>query len=356
MAQLLIECSTIEDIEARLQEKQYHIFLLFFSAPWSPQCNEVSQALTEHIKNPDYSDMIFIKIDSESVPDLLEKYRIEMVPTFVFIQNNKIVDRVDGLNPIELNQKLKYWAMDIPRKGKLNFDSHNHNTSIKTKPVTLEDKLKNLINKNKFMLFMKGSPDHPQCGFSKQIVSLLNKNGIEFEHFDILQDPEVRDGLKIFSNWPTYPQLYINGELVGGLDIVKEMDENGELKTMLNDLQNVENKQIKSTDSGDTKSDINRRIEKLINIAPVMVFMKGEVKNPMCKFSKELIPILNETSIPYSTFDILEDEEIRQGLKEYTDWPTYPQIYVNGQFVGGLDIIKELKETGQLNTTLKGQS
>ena len=83
------------------------------------------------------------------------------------------------------------------------------------------------------MLFMKGSPTAEKCGFSRQIVTLLQENGVKFGSFDILSDEEVRQGLKDYSKWPTYPQVYAKGKLVGGLDIVKELIENGELKESL---------------------------------------------------------------------------------------------------------------------------
>ena len=78
-----------------------------------------------------------------------------------------------------------------------------------------------LTNKASVMLFMKGNKQEAKCGFSKQILEILNSTGVEYETFDILEDKEVRQGLKTFSNWPTYPQLYVRGDLVGGLDIVK---------------------------------------------------------------------------------------------------------------------------------------
>ena len=78
------------------------------------------------------------------------------------------------------------------------------------------------------MLFMKGNPAAPRCGFSNKTVALLNEQGVKFESFDILSDNMVREGLKKYSNWPTYPQLYVKGELIGGLDIMKEMVESGD--------------------------------------------------------------------------------------------------------------------------------
>ena len=90
-----------------------------------------------------------------------------------------------------------------------------------------------MVTRAPIMLFMKGSPDEPVCGFSNQIVSILNRNRIEYGSFNILEDEDVRQGLKEWANWPTYPQVWSNGELIGGLDIVKEMESEGSLRSEL---------------------------------------------------------------------------------------------------------------------------
>jgi monothiol glutaredoxin len=95
--------------------------------------------------------------------------------------------------------------------------------------MTIEDKINNLISVNKVLLFMKGNPKFPQCGFSSSACQILDASGISYETIDVLQDPDIREGIKTFSNWPTIPQLYINKEFVGGADILKEMYESGEL-------------------------------------------------------------------------------------------------------------------------------
>lgn len=84
------------------------------------------------------------------------------------------------------------------------------------------------MKQSRVVLFMKGTPDAPRCGFSRKIVGLLKDHKVEFSTFDILSDERVRAGLKIINDWPTFPQLIVNGEFVGGLDIVQEMVENGE--------------------------------------------------------------------------------------------------------------------------------
>jgi monothiol glutaredoxin len=97
-------------------------------------------------------------------------------------------------------------------------------------------RITDLIQKNKVMLFMKGTRHIPACGFSNAVVQILKKEGVPFETYNILSDPEVRQALKEYSNWQTYPQLYVSGKFVGGCDIVTEMHQSGELATMFKQL------------------------------------------------------------------------------------------------------------------------
>jgi monothiol glutaredoxin len=89
------------------------------------------------------------------------------------------------------------------------------------------------VKNNDVLLYMKGTPVFPQCGFSSMVVQILDKMGVKYKAVDVLSDPEVRDGIKTFSNWPTIPQLYVKGEFVGGADILREMFEGEELKPFL---------------------------------------------------------------------------------------------------------------------------
>jgi monothiol glutaredoxin len=92
------------------------------------------------------------------------------------------------------------------------------------------ERIKSDIATNDVVLFMKGTPVFPQCGFSAAVVGVLTELGVPFKAVDVLKDPEIREGIKELSNWPTIPQLYVKGEFVGGSDIVREMFEQGELK------------------------------------------------------------------------------------------------------------------------------
>jgi len=308
-----------------LKDAGSNLVVVHFAASWADQCQHMGEVANELSKDPVNSNVTFITVDAESLAEVSYEYEIVAAPTFVFIKGEKKIDRLDGANAAELTAKVnKHSSKSI---GDLNQSSAKQN---------LNERLKRLINSAPVLLFMKGDPQTPRCGFSRQITQILTEQNVKYSTFDILEDDDVRQGLKAFSNWPTYPQLYVKGELLGGLDIVKEMIESGELKEMLPSAE-----------------DLNTRLKNIINQSPVVLFMKGNPSTPRCGFSKTTIGILNETGIPYTTFDILSDDEVRQGLKAYSNWPTYPQLYVKGELIGGLDIIKEMKENGELESTLK---
>lgn len=104
------------------------------------------------------------------------------------------------------------------------------------KSKDLKTQIETLLNNNTVVLFMKGNTDFPQCGFSANSIAILKKLEVNFKTFNILEDQDIRQGLKEYSNWPTYPQLYVKGELIGGNDIVTAMFQNGELATLVKSI------------------------------------------------------------------------------------------------------------------------
>src|SRR4030081_3762261 len=99
--------------------------------------------------------------------------------------------------------------------------------------ITVKDSIRQEVTSNPVVLYMKGTPVFPQCGFSAAVVQILSELGVKFKGVDVLTDPEIRQGIKEFSSWPTIPQLYVKGEFVGGCDIIREMFATGELKQLL---------------------------------------------------------------------------------------------------------------------------
>jgi monothiol glutaredoxin len=99
--------------------------------------------------------------------------------------------------------------------------------------MDVSERIRQEVSDNPVVLYMKGTPVFPQCGFSAAVVQILSHLGVKFKGIDVLADPEIRQGIKEFSNWPTIPQLYVNGEFIGGCDIIREMYETGELLQVL---------------------------------------------------------------------------------------------------------------------------
>ncbi|XP_045400065.1 glutaredoxin-3-like [Lemur catta] len=179
------------------------------------------------------------------------------------------------------------------------------------------------------MLLMKGTPQEARCGFSKQMVEIVHTYNIQCSGFDIFSDEEVPQEPQTYSNWSTYPQLSVSGELIRRLDVLttKELEASEELHTIC-----------------PKSPKLHEKLKALTNKASVMFFKKGNKQEAKCGFSKQILEILSSSGVEYEIFDILEAEEVQQGLKAYSNWPTYPQLYVKGELAGGLDIVKEVNE------------
>ena len=294
------------------------------------------------------------------------------VPTFLFINTDgTIVDRIDGGEDVASVTQMYSNLVNATSTFSSSSQSHTHqqpaetttnNNAQQTPEQILNNRLQSLITSSPIVLFLKGTPSAPKCGFSRQAIELLTSANVQFGYFNILEDDDVRQGLKTYSDWPTYPQLYVRGELVGGLDIMKELNEEegglvenlelGDFVTKSGEIASVAAAEQPTTEEKKEEVPLNDKLKQLINRHRIMIFMKGIPSAPKCGFSRQIVDILDSYKTSYDAFNILEDEEVRQGLKVYSDWPTYPQLYVDGDLVGGLDIVQEMVESGDLEEML----
>lgn len=272
-----------------------------------------------------------------------EQFEISLVPTFVFIKNKAVIDRLEGADAAELTRRVERWA----ERGAMPPSSSSQLQSL----TGLHARLERLITAAPAMLFIKGSPEAPKCKFSRQAVELLRSLNASFGSFDILSSETVRQGLKEYSNWPTYPQFFVGGRFVGGLDILQQLHEEGELEPMLPKLPPPPTPAVATTTTPAAAASpageaarLEARLRGLVSAAPVVLFMKGTPSGPECGFSEQAVALLAGAGIVYKSFNILSDAAVREGLKTLFNWPTYPQLYVNGALVGGLDVLKQLAE------------
>eukprot|EP00357_Protocruzia_adherens_P012234 CAMPEP_0114993748 /NCGR_PEP_ID=MMETSP0216-20121206/12717_1 /TAXON_ID=223996 /ORGANISM="Protocruzia adherens, Strain Boccale" /LENGTH=445 /DNA_ID=CAMNT_0002357455 /DNA_START=62 /DNA_END=1399 /DNA_ORIENTATION=+ len=402
------------------------LVVLYFWVEWEEACNDLIPVVEQMAEM--YPDAVFLIFDSEKVAGLAGEYEVDIVPSFVLLQDIKH-EKVEGADPGALREKIeeklgevqttfdnrksdmtdflqrqfgsqssvvaidgtvekpkdentqkflrhlslhgvKYGFLDINNVkgvGKwvkylypgcksfpqlfVNGQPVGSSESLATeeslltalpddlKPEDVVARIERLIKGSKVILFMKGTPTHPRCKYSRKINEIFSSINADFAYYDILTDLQLREKLKKYSNWPTYPQLYIDGELIGGIEIVEEMKNSGELEKVM---------PIRKVLS------LQDRLKELVNQEPVMLFMKGIPSSPECGFSQKTVNILKEYDIPYGHFNILADPEVRAGLKEYSKWPTYPQLYVKGELIGGIDIIQELHDSNEFHEVLQG--
>ncbi|KAF8425685.1 monothiol glutaredoxin-like protein-4 [Tirmania nivea] len=218
---------------------------LSFHTSWATPCKHMNEIFAA-IASTQPSTSTFISIDAENFPDVSEKYGVTAVPFFVLLKDNQVIRQISGADPKELRSQIELYSSPtsaasstiIPPAQSTTAPSISDagvNGSAEEPEEGLNERLQKLLTAAPVMLFMKGTPSAPQCGFSRQMVALLRERQVRYGFFNILADDEVRQGLKEYSNWPTYPQLYVDGELVGGLDIVKE--EFGNDKDFLKDYK-----------------------------------------------------------------------------------------------------------------------
>lgn len=264
--------ATIQDVT---EESAFHstiaalpastVAVIYFHAPWAKPCEQMNLILkTLASTYPADAPIAFLAINAEDLPDVSEQYDVTAVPYLVLQRDGKTLETISGSDAQKVRTAIEKYAgagsgasqSSLPPAQTVtrpppdtNGDASKNlagyvpgakaastapeyssgevrEGELQTNKEELFQRLGELVKAAPVMLFMKGTPSAPQCGFSRQTVGVLREKSIRYGFFNILADDEVRQGLKEFADWPTFPQLWVDGELVGGLDIVKEEFEN----------------------------------------------------------------------------------------------------------------------------------
>jgi Grx4 family monothiol glutaredoxin len=238
--------------------------VIYFHAPWAAPCKQMSTILNALASTyTTESPVEFLSLNAEELPEISEQYDVTAVPYIVLEKEGRQLETISGSDAAKVRAAVeKYAGAGSGDAGKLGLppaqtvtkpaqpagESATNGTSSGGKSMAgyapsaseqqtapeyssgeapnkeeLFSRLGELVKAAPVMLFMKGTPSAPQCGFSRQTVSLLREKGIRYGFFNILADDEVRQGLKEYADWPTFPQVWVGGELVGGLDIVSTL-------------------------------------------------------------------------------------------------------------------------------------
>jgi len=425
-AENFFEIKTEKDFNRICLHNFDKLYVVLFYAEW----HEPSKHLINVVKSLSKvheGNVIFFVINADEVEALASSFSVEVVPTILFMKATKeVMFRLEEDSPSTLSQKVDEYLNTF----KITFEAQ------KSK---IFPKIEELIRSSPLFIFIKGTPANPKCGFSEQLIQALNELKVKYSSFDILSDEELRNWLRYYSNWVTYPQVYLEGKFIGGLDITRGLIKEGKFQEMIKHLnikdepKNIVERILQSgnvialiegkvTEPSTLKSEemvrilnengvrfssydittadeelikvlketvgadefpylvvekkgvgnlktvkelseskelqskipkedlvisINEKLKQLINSSPVMVFMKGTPESPECGFSRRMVELLFKHNVKFGYFNILADKVVRERLKEYSNWKTYPQLYVEGKLIGGLDIALELDSQGE---------
>lgn len=219
----LVEITSKEQF-SELTSVKDKLIALYFHTPWASPCFQMNKVISTLAESPQYESTTFLSINADNFPEVSDLFDITAVPYFVLVKNGTILKELSGADPKEFVNTLDTFSTSQGAKTQSDSVQERSTVAAPQEETTeqLNDRLKKLTTAAPIMLFMKGTPSAPQCGFSRQMVAILREHQVRFGFFDILKDDSVRQGLKAFSDWPTFPQLYISGEFQGGLDIIKE--------------------------------------------------------------------------------------------------------------------------------------
>ncbi|KAI0443327.1 glutaredoxin [Xylaria telfairii] len=216
------------------------LLVISFHAPWAAPCAQMATVLkTLATEYPENGETSWVSINAEDLSDISETYDVTAVPYLVLQRNDQVLEAVSGSSAVKVRTAIETHTKNAAAGASATTNGASAGAGAAGQPAEIEaepdpakakeelfKRLGELVKAAPVMLFIKGTPSAPQCGFSRQLVGLLRERSVKYGFFNILADDEVRQGLKEFADWPTYPQLWIDGELVGGLDIIKEEIEN----------------------------------------------------------------------------------------------------------------------------------
>ncbi|KND90360.1 Monothiol glutaredoxin-4, partial [Tolypocladium ophioglossoides CBS 100239] len=236
--------STITEITSSAQWEQLlasvpasTLLVVSFHAPWAAPCAQMTTVLSTLASEYPVTEppsTAWVSINAEELSEVSEAYDVTAVPFLVLLRNSQVIETVSGSSAVKVRTAIETHARSDGKApsttGATNGIEHTgsqpnedqSNVDPEKQKEELFKRLEDLVKAAPVMLFMKGTPSSPKCGFSRQMVAILRENSVKYGFFNILADDEVRQGLKEYAEWPTYPQLWMDGELVGGLDIVKE--------------------------------------------------------------------------------------------------------------------------------------
>ncbi len=308
-------------------------FLLFFGYDTPETLNEWQEYLT-NLSNKFNTKLKIVLFSSQNSDEkLVSVLKTENEKELSEIEYPRVVICHPVITEPELIAELDEFTL---YKTVENYNNFYVNDFEKERDIMFE-KIRKILESYPVITFIKGTPQDPFCKFSKEFQKIITELNIKYKSFNIFKDEKLRSYLRLYSGWKTYPQFYINAKVVGGLDVMKSLIEKGEFMNMVP----IECKKEGCVDM----------IEDFTKSNKVVVFAKGMPgkgdDKTKCKSCKEVFKTLKANNIEFKVFDVLKDKMAREVVKEINKSEFYPQVVVNGKYLGGVKFMKDVQEQGK---------
>jgi glutaredoxin-related protein len=250
-----------------------------------------------------YKHLVFTWIDCDKLTDLVEKHDVDTVPTvLVFHPHKSDVDKIVNPSPETLNEEIE----------KLNV---YYKTTLQNEKERVFNEIEVILGSFPMVCFIKGTPTEPKCKFTRRLLGYINKYDLIFKHVNIFDEPRIRQWLKVYSDWQTYPQVYINKEFVGGIDIVDELVEGDEFL----DMVPKECKKLPPIEI----------FEMMLESFEVVILIEGTPDKPLSETSKSIVKSLDDNCIKYVTVDYIAlEQQVQDHIKAKHAVSECPYIFI----------------------------
>lgn len=320
----LPKLATNEDLEKMKAKCLDKPIIVLLWASWDEHSQNLLKMMEEMPKV--YQNVQVAYVDCDEAEDLVDALDVETVQTIVILHPtgaNKATEKIEGIKAEALTEVVdrentfyKEWYEQEKKKAFRDIEAH-----IGTYP---------------FFIFIKGSKEEPKCKFTRRLVGMLAKPGYDYRTFNILGDQRIRQWMKVYSNWPTFPQLFINQQFVGGIDVVTELIEGEEFDEMVPDSC----KPLSPKD----------QLAKMLNQSKIVLLLNGTVESPKDDASKALLEKVNGLKCEYSIIDLSAKSEFVEHLGKDQK---VPYVYMDGKAACDIDGLDQLAQQEVFQVGLK---
>ncbi|TNV78818.1 hypothetical protein FGO68_gene1296 [Halteria grandinella] len=318
----LLNVTSVQQLQDLREKNRDKCVLFLFWAHWYREC-EIMRRFFEELTQ-DHHFVKFAWADVDRDKEITKFFKVTAVPFIVMMHPDK--QEIEKVTETKRSSILEvvtayeaFYSQQFMKKRKQAFAE-----------------IEELLKSYPIIIFIRGSALSPECKQSEVLIDYFQKMEIKFRTVDILSNPQLKEWVKHFSGFPSFPQIFVNGKFVGSAEMVIDMIESDEF--------------INIIPQECIKTNALERIKVAMAKSPVVLFMKGTPTKPYDGYQQEAIQLLDKERIRYAFFDVMKDPDVRELLKEYSKCQSYPQVFISGQFMGGgLTYMKELDSLGKLS-------